>query len=71
MRIAYTKHADIQIEKRKLEKIWVEEVIKSPDRTERGGINKYYASKKLNGITLEVVYTKERFIKVITVYPLP
>lgn len=70
MRIVYTKHADMQIGKRKLEKVWVEETIKYPDLTEKEGKNKFYASKKVNGITLEVVYVKERFIKVITVYPL-
>ena len=70
MRIVYTKHAVLQMEKRKLEKVWIEETIKYPDKTEREGMKKYYASKKLNGITLEVVYVKESFIKVITAYPL-
>jgi len=52
MRIVYTKHAVLQMEKRKLEKVWIEETIKYPDKTEREGMKKYYASKKLNGITL-------------------
>lgn len=29
---------------------------------------KFYAQKKLNGLSIEVVYTKEKYINVITVY---
>jgi len=29
---------------------------------------KYYARKKLNGLTIEVAYEKKKYIKVITVY---
>ncbi len=69
MEIIYTLHAEKQIKERKFEKVWVEESIKRPDVTRRLG-HKYYVSKKLNGLTIEVVYVKERYIKVITVYPL-
>ncbi|MBI2663895.1 DUF4258 domain-containing protein [Candidatus Woesearchaeota archaeon] len=69
MEIRYTFHSEEQIKERKIEKVWVEETIKHPDETEKEGKNKYYARKTLNGITLEVVYVKEKYIKVVTVYP--
>ena len=67
MEIRYTYHARIQIERRKLEEIWIEETIKSPDIVKREG-NKFYVVKKLNGITIEVVYLRAKYIKVITVF---
>ncbi len=67
MRIEYTLHAEEQIKERKIHKIWVEDTIKYPDITERDA-NKYYATKKLNGTTLRVVYVKESYIKVITTF---
>mgnify|MGYP001608060651 CR=1 FL=1 len=70
MNIVYTAHAEDKIRDRKFKKVWIEEAIKYPDETIREGKNKYYTVKKLNGITIEVVYEKERYIKVITVYPL-
>ena len=65
MQIIYTKHAELQIEERRIEKVWVEETIKAPDEVRTKG-NKYYAVKKLNGNTLKVVYVKEKYIKVVT-----
>ena len=65
MQIIYTKHAELQIGERHIEKVWIEETIKAPDKVKRKG-NKYYAVKKLNGNTLKVVYVKEKYIKVIT-----
>lgn len=67
MEIVYTIHAKDSIEKRKIEKVWVEEAIKSPDGLSDDG-EKYYARKKLNGLSIEIVYSKERYIRVITVY---
>ena len=67
MRIKYTFHAKLMIKERKMEKVWIDETIKSPDivKKEEG---KYYVRKKLNGFIIEVVYTKERYINVLTVY---
>ena len=65
MDIIYTKHAELQIEERHIEKVWVEETIKAPDELRTSGI-KHYAVKKLNGNTLKVVYVKEKYIKVVT-----
>ena len=67
MEIIYTLHANEQINERKLSKVWVEETIKSPDEIRHKG-HKHYATKKLNGNTLRVVYVKESYIKVITSY---
>ena len=67
MEIRYTFHAKIMIKERKIEQVWVEETIKSPNKSERG-FGKNYARKKLNGKSIEVVYMKEKYIKVITAY---
>ena len=72
MRIIYTNHAGYMLEKRGIEKTWVEETIKYPDKTEKKD-GKYYARKKLNGLTIEVTYEiieegGKKYIKVITVY---
>ncbi len=58
MDIKYTLHAEEQIKERKLEKVWIEETIKYPHSTEREA-QKYYATRKLNGRTLRVVYVKK------------
>jgi len=65
--LIYTVHAEEQLEIRKIEKIWVEEAVRAPDFTEREG-EKYIVNKKLNGRSIKVVYVKERYIKIITVY---
>ncbi len=67
MQFHYTFHALDAIAERKIEKIWVKEALQFPDITyfEEG---KYYAVKKLNGLSIEVVYVKEKYIKIITVY---
>ncbi len=67
MRIILTKHAVYKLKKFNILRLWVEETIKSPDTTKRQ-FHKYIVRKKLNGKTLEVVYEKEKFIKVITNY---
>lgn len=65
MDIKYTLHAEKQIRDRKIEKVWIEETIKSSDKVKRKD-NKYYIIKKLNRKTLKVIYVKEKYIKVIT-----
>jgi len=67
MEIIYTEHARDQIKERKLEKIWVEEAIKFPDEKRHKGI-KSHAIKKINGVKIKVVYVKEKYIKVVTVF---
>lgn len=70
MKIIFTKHAEEQIKERGIAKFLVEETIKYADKIRKEGRNKYYARRKINGLTLEVVYVRENYIKVITVYPL-
>ncbi|MEK6940762.1 MAG: DUF4258 domain-containing protein [Nanoarchaeota archaeon] len=67
MDILYTKHAIEQITERKIPVIWVEEAIKNPSEIMREK-DKYQVTKKLNGISVEVVYVKKKYIKVITCY---
>lgn len=67
MEFVYTLHAEDQMKERKIHKIWVEDAITFPDKTERKE-NKYYVIKKLNGRTIKVVYVKENYIKIITSY---
>ena len=50
MEIKYTNHAEEEIKDRKIEKIWVEETIKSPDITKHDR-HKYYVIKKINGLS--------------------
>ena len=67
MDIFYTDHAKYQLDKRKVDRTFVEETIRFPDLTKRID-NKCYVIKKLNGKKLKVVYIKERYIKVITLF---
>ena len=67
MEIKYTLHAEVQIERRKLEKVWIEETIRSPDTIKKEG-SKFYVIKKLNRITIKVVYVKAKYINVITLF---
>ena len=67
MEVKYTLHAKYIMKSRKIDKVWVEEAIKSPTKIEKE-FDKYYARKKLDGLSIEVVYIKEKYIKVITVY---
>ena len=67
MKREYGWHAISRINLRKVEIMWTEEVIRYPDRIRRFG-KKIYAQKKLNGWTLEVVYVKDMYIRVKTVY---
>ena len=67
MDVVYTRHAKYQIKERKVDRIWIEETIKWPDIMKHVGA-KYYAAKKLNGKVLKVVYVKESYIKIITLF---
>ena len=65
--IIYTAYAEEQIKERNIEKAWIEEAIRSPDYIVREG-QKYLVTKKLNWHAIEVVYVKEKYLKIITVY---
>lgn len=67
MIIVFTYHARTRFRRRKVESVWVEETIKFPDITEKKG-HKFHAIKKLNGKTLKVIYVRDNYIKVLTLY---
>ena len=67
MKVEYTIHVRDRIIERKISETWIHETIAFPDIKSRRG-NKFYVRKKINGVTLEVVYVKENYIKIITVY---
>ena len=68
MQYVFTVHAEHRIKKRRLTKEEVVDALKYPDKTFKK-YDKYYAQKKLDRGTIEVVHEKtEKYIKVITVY---
>ncbi len=67
MEIIFSFHAKEQIKERKIQLVWAEETIKYPDEIIKEN-NKYYAIKKLNVKTFKIIYIKERYIKVITLF---
>lgn len=68
MEVFYTLHVKKRMLRKKIEKIWVEEALKHPDYISKDN-RAYYAKKRLNGMSIEVVYIiKESYIRVITVY---
>ena len=67
MRIVLTRHAKEQMEERGISEDEVINTIKYPEKTTK--IDKiYYAQKKTNQGIIEVVYERENYIKVITMY---
>ncbi len=67
MKIVFTKHAENRLEKRKITKREVRDSIKQADKTEKKD-NKYYIRKNIGRGKIEIVYEKDKYIKVITVY---
>ena len=67
MIIVYDDHVRQRIAERKIEGVWIKETLKSPDLMRRFG-NKYINTKKVNGHTLEIVYYKQKYIKIKTIY---
>ena len=67
MKISFTFHAEEMPKERKITKEEAELTVKSPEKVfkEEG---KYYASKNIGRGVIEVVYTRENYIKVITLY---
>ncbi len=69
MHIELTKHAKEQMKERGISEDEVINTIKYPEKTQKID-NVYYAQKSLGWANIEVVYIRENYIKVITVYPL-
>jgi len=69
MNIQFTRHAREQMKERGISEDEVINTIKYPEKTDKIH-NKYYVQKKTIQGKIEVVYVREKYIKVITVYPL-
>ncbi|MBI2631393.1 DUF4258 domain-containing protein [Candidatus Pacearchaeota archaeon] len=69
MHIEFTDHARERMKKRNISEDEVINTIKYPEKTEKiDGI--YYVQKSLGRFTLHVVFIRENYIKVITLYPI-
>ena len=69
MNVVFTRHALEQMKERSISEDEVVNAIKFPKnirKTERA----YYVQRQTISGKIEVVYTREKYIKVITVYPL-
>ena len=67
MEIIFTEHAKERMKKRGITEDEIIEAIKRPDNTKKQGGN-YYVQKNISRENIEVVYEKDKYIKVITIY---
>lgn len=67
MDIIFTEHAKCMLKKRKITEDKVINTIKYPEKTHKEE-GKYYAQKDTGRGKIEVVYEKEKYIKIITIY---
>ncbi len=67
MEIIFTKHALFRMKKRKLTKDEVINSIKYPENTSKKD-GKFYVQKNIDKANIEIVYEKDKYIKVITAY---
>ena len=67
MEITYTLHAKDRMKKRRITEDEIIHAIKNPDKTLKIK-GKYYAQKNIGRATIEVVYEKVKYIKVVTLY---
>ena len=67
MEIIFTEHAKFQMNRRHIYKEDVVNTIKYPKKTYKVKGN-YYSQKDIGRGKIEVVYEKDKYIKVITVY---
>ena len=67
MQIIFTEHAKERLKKRKITKEEIIEAIKFPEKAiKKKGL--YYAQKNIQRANIEVVYEKDKYIKVVTIY---
>jgi len=67
MEIIFTKHALLRMKKRKITKDEIINSIKHPENTSKKE-NKFYVQKNIDRANIEIIYEKDKYIKVITVY---
>ncbi len=70
MNIIFTHHALEKIHERRITKDEVLSTIKYPEETRKIG-DKYYVQKNIGRGVIQVVFTRERYIKVITIHWMP
>jgi len=67
MEIVFTEHAKERLKKRKISEDEIKEAIRYPDKISKKK-GKYYAEKNLGRAKIEVIYEKDNYIKIITIY---
>lgn len=67
MKVIFTQHAKERMNKRKITEEEVINSIKFPDNTSKKE-GKYYIHKNIGRAKIEVIYEKDKYIKVVTVY---
>jgi hypothetical protein len=67
MEIVFTEHAKERMKKRGITEDEIIQAIKNPEKTKKAGGN-YYVQKNIGRANIEVVYEKDKYIKVITIY---
>jgi len=67
MEIIFTKHALLRMKKRKITKDEIINSIKHPENTSKKE-GKFYIQKNIDRANIEIVYEKDKYIKVITAY---
>ncbi len=67
MKIVFTLHALDRMNKRKISKEEVIDIVRFPEEILKKK-GKYYAKKNIIRANVEVIYEKENYIKIITIY---
>jgi len=67
MEIIFTKHAILRMKKRKITKDEIINSIKHPKNVSKKE-GKLYIQKNIDRANIEIIYEKDKYIKVITVY---
>jgi len=67
MEIIFTEHAKFRMKRRQITEEEIVSAIKHPDKTYKRGGN-YYSQKDIGRAKIEVVYEKDKYIKIITIY---
>lgn len=67
MEIIFTQHAKDRMFKRKITEEEIIDVVKYPKKVLKKQ-GKYYVQKNIGRANIEVVYEKDKYIKIITIY---
>ena len=67
MEIIFTKHALARMKKRQITEDEIINSIQYPEKISKR-VGKFYVQKNIDRANIEVVYEKDKYIKVITVY---